>query len=130
MLKLHPQQMSLRIVPEAGFIDWYVNDFMPEQLPDYYRAIAPGTLGEMVKNGRDQALKHGFKDPANQAHFITLMWHIGANFHHAPGFKAIAQAGQSPESERINAFYQVSEAHWDDAVKKADDRHWFSGSAQ
>jgi len=130
MLKLNPQQMLLRIAPASGFVDWYVNDFMPQQLPDYHQAIAPDTLSEMVKNGRNQADGYGFKDPVSQVHFVTLMWHIGPNFHQQPGFREIAQNTRQPGPERIDNFYHVSDAHWDHAVQNTDERHWFSEAAE
>ena len=126
MLNIDPEQMTLKIAQESGFVDWYSNDFMTEHLPGFHAAFAPEIRHEMVKNGRKQALKHGFKDPVSQAHFVTLMWHIGPDFYHFPGFQDIAQATRQPGPERINDFYHVSEAHWKHAVQHTDKRHWFS----
>jgi len=44
MLKLHPQQLALRIAQKPGFIDWYINDFMPEHLPEHHQAIDSDSL--------------------------------------------------------------------------------------
>ena len=124
MLKLRLEQLTYRIREEADFIDWYVNDFMPDQLPEYHTLFDVDTLKEMTKNGRDRAIKHGFNQPISHSHFITLMWHIGADFYQQPGFKAIAESNE-PEAERIDAFYQLSDDLWDEAGEQADERFWF-----
>ena len=130
MLTIRPEQMTLRIAQEPGFIDWYVNDFMAEHLPGFHEAFDPETRHDMVKNGRNQADGYGFKDPVSQVHFVTLMWHIGPNFHQQPGFREIAQNTRQPGPERIDNFYHVSDAHWNHAVQHTDERHWFSEAAE
>jgi len=125
MLKLRPDQMTQHITQKTEFIDWYVNKFMPDQLPEYHQLFDLEELSEMIKNGRDQAIQHCFNTPLSQSHFITLLWHIGANFYHASGFKAIALACEQPEEERIDAFYQLSDEHWNEAIQQRDNYLWF-----
>ncbi|MCF6345804.1 MAG: hypothetical protein L3J00_04970 [Thiomicrorhabdus sp.] len=133
MLTLHPDQMTLRITKEADFIDWYVNEFMPSELPDYHALFDSEELiemlKEMIKHGRGQAIHHGFNTPVSHSHFITLMWHIGAAFYQAPEFKAIALAKDQPETERIDAFYQVRDQHWREAKQNANERLWLPEEA-
>ena len=130
MLTIHPEQMTLKIAQEPGFVDWYSNDFMAEHLSEFHALFDNESLHEMVKNGRKEALNHGFKDPTSQVHFVTLMWHIGPDFHQFPGFQEIAHTSQQAEPERIDHFYQVSDTQWDDAVRNSDNRHWFREAAQ
>jgi hypothetical protein len=125
MLTLHPEQMTLSITEETDFVTWYVNEFMPSELPDYHALFDFEQLSEMIKNGRNQAIQHGFNTPLSQSHFITLMWHLGANFYQDPKFKAIALAKEQPEAERIDAIYQISQQHWEEIKQHADDLLWF-----
>lgn len=125
MLIIRREQMTMRLAEERGFIDWYVNEFMPDYLPEFHETFSYEDLAEMVRHGRREALKYGFDDPESQVHFITLMWKIGPNFHHFPGFREIANATDQPAPLRIERFYQVSDEEGADAVLGADDRCWF-----
>lgn len=128
MLTIRQDQMTLRIADEQGFIDWYVNEFMPEHVPEFHEALSNKDLNEMVAHGRREAIKYGFNDPDSQVHFVTLMWNIGPNFHHFSGFREIANATDQPGPQRIELFYRVSDEQGAAAVLGADDSYWFSDS--
>lgn len=125
MLTIRKDQMSVGISDEKAFIDWYVNEFMPDHLPEFHESFSSEDLGRMVRRGRNEAIKYGFDDPPSQAHFVTLMWKLGPNFHHFPGFREIAEDRGQPGPERIGRFYQVSDEEGGEAVLGADDRYWF-----
>ncbi len=103
---------------------------MPTHLSPFHQVFEPEKLRAMVKTGRDEALKQGFTEPASQVHFVTLMWHIGPNFHHFPGFREIAKATEQPERYRIKRFYQVSDEQQREAIEGCDDRYWHQGIGQ
>lgn len=126
MMRLSEKQKYARIATEPKFVAWYVDDFMPSQLPEVLRLFKRDKLVEMVAVGRRIAVDHGFTDPPSQAHFITLMWKIGAGFFTMPGFREIALDRTRPGPERINRFYAVSEDQAADAILAADDAVWFS----
>ncbi len=114
-----------RLVEEVDFIQWYTDDYMPTHLSKLHQTFKPEKLRARVKAGRDEALKQGFTEPASQVHFVTLMWHIGPNFHHFPGFREIANATEQPEPYRIKRFYQVSDEQQRAAMEGCDDRRWY-----
>jgi hypothetical protein len=128
VLSIRKEQMPMRLNEESGFIDWYINEFMPEYLPQFHETFNFEDLAKMVAHGRREALKYGFADPESQIHFVTLMWKIGPNFHHFPGFREIANATDQPGPMRIEQFYHVSDEEGADAVLGADDRFWFPES--
>jgi hypothetical protein len=121
-----PKFQQQRLSKESDFIQWYVDDYMPDNLPAIHQAFKPKQLNNMIKTGRNEALKYGFTNPISQAHFVTLMWQIGANFHHFTGFKEIANSTEQSGAERIKQLYQIDDSQWDHAEKNTSDRHWFS----
>lgn len=125
MLIIRREQMTMQLSEERVFVDWYVNNFMHEYLPEFHEEFSSADLTQMVRHGRMEALRYGFNDPGSQVHFVTLMWKIGPNFHHFPGFREIVNATDQPASLRIEHFYQVSDEEGADAVLGADDRYWF-----
>lgn len=130
MLTITQAQTLLAIDDEPGFLAWYVDAFMPDHLPEFHRAFRRDDLIGMVGRGRRVAIARGFDDPASQAHFVTLMWTMGPNFHHFPGFREIARDRSQPGSLRIDRFYrEVSSEQGADAVLGADDRYWFTDPA-
>jgi hypothetical protein len=126
MLTVRPDQTAIGIATERSFVDWYVDTFMPEELPHFHEALSDTSLREMVGNGRRRAIGYGFSDPRCQAQFVTLMWVAGPRFADFPGFAEIAADTASPESERIDAFYAVDPALAAEAIVRADDSGWFS----
>jgi len=97
---------------------------MPEHLPEIHQDFIPEELNTLIRNGRNQAIKNGFKYPLNQTHFITLMWKIGANFYETPAFKPITENNTLNETEQIDQFYQVSDEDWNKAIQQANDSYW------
>ncbi|MFW5443508.1 MAG: hypothetical protein ACKE51_04275, partial [Methylococcaceae bacterium] len=102
---MRDDQLSLAIAAEQGFVDWYVDTFMPEHLSVFCEELSRGIRKQRVIYGRKQAIVLGFNEPINQAHFVTLMWDIGPGFYHFPGYKDIAEATDDLESNRIDRFY-------------------------
>ncbi|NOZ54348.1 MAG: DUF4123 domain-containing protein [Gammaproteobacteria bacterium] len=126
VLKLQPVQMTLGIVEEAGFVHWYVNTYMPKHLASFHETLREQDLHQMVAHGRNEALACGFTDPKSQVHFVTLMWEIGPNFHHYPGFREVAQLIHLIEPERIERFYALPDEQWATAKQGVDERYWFA----
>jgi len=127
LLRLRPEQMTLRISEEEGFVDWYVDTFMPKHLASSHETFSEQELSQMVTHGRNEALAYGFTEPRSQVHFVTFMWKIGPNFHHYPGFREIVQSIHLPGAERIKCFHALSNEQWANAVEGADENYWLAG---
>lgn len=109
------------------FAEWFVEEIMKDLLPEYYLNISHEGKREMVINGRRYAREFGLKDPEAQAHFIRLMWMIGANFYTFPGFRDVLARDDLQDMERIDSFFDgtVSEQEAVQAIMKADESYWF-----
>jgi len=118
--------MTLRIGEEQGFINWYVDTFMPKHLASFHETFSEQKLSQMVVHGRNEALAYGFTEPRSQVHFVTLMWKIGPNFHHYPSFREVVQSIHLPGAERIDRFYALTDEQWVNAKQGADDSDWFA----
>lgn len=125
MLNLTNEQLLICIADESGFVDWYVERFMPEHLPEFVGLFPQEKLKDMIRRGRRIALRKRFTDPASQVHFVTLMWRVGANFFQMPGFSAIADDFSDTPSSRIDRFYAVPSDLAAEAILAADDQVWF-----
>ena len=79
----------------------------------------------MTINGRNYARQLGFDDSESQAHFITFMWTIGANFFVQPGFWEIAKDEKLSGPEKIEKFYGVPKQKAVHAIMNPDDRYWY-----
>jgi hypothetical protein len=127
MLIIKENQMMIGISEEEGFVNWYINEFMPECLPIFHKAFNTEELLEMISTGRRIAIQYDFNNPVCQTHFITFMWEIGANFYQQPGFKEIIKEVDSLEDVKINKFYtEISENKKNNAIDKSNDWSWFS----
>lgn len=124
-MKIRTEHMTMNLAEETTFVTWYVHEFMPDYLPEFHAVFTTADLTRMVRNGRKEALAHGFTDGPSQAHFVTLMWKLGPSFHRFPRFKEIANDRQGTGPERIERFYQVPDDQGAWAVLGADDRYWF-----
>jgi hypothetical protein len=107
MLELRDDQLTLPIASEDDFANWFVEEFMPDFLTDFYDTIDYATLIKRARYGRKMAISSGFKDPVSHTHFVYLMWEIGPDFFTFPGFKDIMADTAKPEKQRIDALYQV-----------------------
>ena len=117
--------MQRHLAADSDFADWYVNSFMAQNLPTQYYSVSDQGKHEMVINGRKWARYCNFQDGEAQAHFITLMWKIGADFFCRPGFAEIAKRSAQDEMARIDAFYAVPRELAADAIMSPDDRYWY-----
>jgi GH24 family phage-related lysozyme (muramidase) len=100
---------------------------MSECLPVFHTTFTTEERLRMVSNGRKIALQQNFHDPIYQAHFITFMWTIGANFYQKSGFKEIIKETDSSEAVKINKFHtEISEKQQSQAVDQTNDWYWFS----
>ncbi|MFA5983579.1 MAG: hypothetical protein WC782_06155 [Methylococcaceae bacterium] len=107
MLVIKDHQLTAPIANESGFVNWFVDTFMPGFLDEFHDTIARDILIKRTRYGRNKALSFGFKDPISHTHFVWLMWEIGPDFFTFPGFKEIVEDTTKPEMQRIDAFYQV-----------------------
>lgn len=125
MLKISRQQRLAFLKPDEAFVEWYTESFMPDNLPHFYHDIDNAMLRRMVLNGRRIAESKGFPDPATQAHFITFMWSVGADFFEFPVFAAIVNQPKLSPAEKIDRLYKVDGSVASEVIVKADDRAWF-----
>ncbi len=119
------KQMMAHVDRDEDFADWYVDEFMRKNLPDPYYSVSSEGKREMTINGRTYARELGFDDSESQAHFITFMWTIGANFFLHPGFREIANDRSLSGSEKIDRFYAVPKDQAVHAIMNPDDRYWY-----
>ncbi|MGL5012174.1 MAG: hypothetical protein ACRC6I_20090 [Paracoccaceae bacterium] len=119
-------QMAAHLRKDEDFAEWYVEEFMKDFLPQYYFNVSDAGKRRMVTNGRHYAQGYGLTANEAQAHFITLMWEIGANFDLQPGFRDVLARGDLANMDKINHFFDggVSEDQAVFAVMHPDDRFW------
>lgn len=125
MLKISRQQQLAFIKSDEAFVQWYTESFMPDNLPHFYHDIENAMLRRMVLNGRRIAESKGFPDPNTQAHFITFMWSVGANFFEFPIFAAIINRPDLQPTEKIDRLYEVDGDAAAEVILQADDGAWF-----
>ena len=124
-MRLGRRQMQARLRDDAAFAEWYVEEFMQLHLPTQYHSVSAQGKREMVANGRGWARRCGFEDAEAQAHFVTLMWKVGADFFRHPGFVEVAGRRDGAEMARADAFYAVMPELAAAAIRGADDRYWY-----
>lgn len=124
-VKFTNKQMMAHVEKDNTFAEWYVEEFMKKNLPDLYYSISSEGKREMTVNGRAYAREYGFNDSESQAHFITLMWNIGANFFMHDGFREIANNKTLTGAEKIDAFYAVPKDQAVQAIMNPDDHYWY-----
>lgn len=125
VIKFTKKQMTAWADNDEAFADWYVDDFMRKNLPNFYYSVSNQGKREMTINGRTYARQLGFTDGESQAHFVTFMWAIGANFFAHPGFSEIAYNKDLTGSEKIDLFYKVPKEAAVHAIMNPDDRYWY-----
>lgn len=118
-------QMLGPMARDDAFANWFVEDVMKQHIPDPYYAVSAEGLREMTVNGRHYARQCGISDVPSQAHFVILMWKIGANFWLQPGFREVAQDAGLGGPEKIDAFYAVPQEDAVHAIMHPDDRYWY-----
>jgi hypothetical protein len=119
-------QMSAYLRNDDDFAEWYVEEFMQNFLPQYYFNVSDDGKRRMVTNGRHYAQGHGLTANEAQAHFITLMWEIGANFDLQPGFRDVLARGDLANMDKINHLFDggVTEDQAVFAIQHNDERFW------
>ncbi len=125
MIIIREDQLTLPIANEQGFVDWYIDTFMPEHLFYVYAGVERKVLTKRVRYGRQIALSFGFVDPISLTHFVTFMWAIGPNFYIYSGFKEITEATYQPDMKRIDRFYdEVTDEQNMEARLGANEKAW------
>ncbi|MGL4309555.1 MAG: hypothetical protein ACRCSU_03630 [Paracoccaceae bacterium] len=122
---LTTNQMMSGIARDEDFAEWFVEDVMKQHIPDPYYAVSPEGLREMTVNGRDYARKCGITDFPSQAHFVILMWKIGANFWLQPGFREVAMNTAMLGPDKIDRFYAVPKDQAVHAIMNCNDTYWY-----
>lgn len=127
-MKLTREQLDSRIATEDGFVRWFADQFMPEQLPEFHAEFTREKLHAAARRARRTAVHFGFADPPSQAHFAALMWRVAANFFVFPGFREIANDTGRSGPSRIARFYdEVTPDQAADAILEGDDTLLFLG---
>lgn len=111
---------------ENGFVEWYIDEFMPDYLAEFKASVALDELVAMLRWAHGTALDFGFTDFPSLTHFVTLMWKIGPTFHEFPGFREIAHDRKRPAPDRVEQIFAVNEDQASAAILNADDRAWFT----
>ena len=116
---------SYPVHSDEGFCAWYVGEFMKTHLPTQYYSVSDDSKHEMVLNGRRYAQARGLEDPQSQAHFITLMWEVGADFFRHPGFAEIFADTALTGPQKIDRCYEVPSDTAAKAMMQADPLYWY-----
>lgn len=125
VLRITEEQMRAFGSNDADFADWFVNDYMRTEMPEYLD-IRAGNLKKMVLNGRRYAEGFGLDDVEAQVHFVTLMFKVGPDFFRFDGFAEILSQTERPPLERIEAIYNdVTSQQAEEALRKSDSRYWY-----
>jgi hypothetical protein len=119
-------QMGAYLRQDEDFAEWYVEEFMKNFLPQYYFNVSDDGKRRMVTNGRHYAQGYGLNANEAQAHFVTLMWEIGANFDLQPGFRDVLARSDLQNMDKINHLFDggVTEDQAVFAIQHNDERFW------
>lgn len=119
-------QMASYLQHDDDFAEWYVEEFLKNFLPQYYFNVSDDGKRRMVTNGRYYARQHGLTLNEAQAHFITLMWEISANFDLQPGFRDVLARRDLANMDKINHLFDggVTEEQAVFAIQHNDERFW------
>ncbi|MFW5444394.1 MAG: hypothetical protein ACKE51_08825 [Methylococcaceae bacterium] len=126
MLIFRDDQLTIPIANEQGFVDWYIECFMPENLTKYHRMFDEETRRKRVKHGRDIAIRYSLNDAISQVQFIALMWRFGAHFYRYPGFWAVTQQTDNAGPERIDQYYLLSDNEFAAVMVGEEYSDWFA----
>jgi hypothetical protein len=125
MITIRDDQLTLTIANEQGFVDWYVNKFMPKFMPVICQEISETTRKARVRKGRALAIAYGFLDPKSQAHFVTFLWEMGPKFYTFSGYKEIIENTKQSMPNRIERLYdEITEAEEEKAIKGFNEKDW------
>jgi hypothetical protein len=125
MLRIRRNQMLAFIHSDKAFAEWFVDDYLREEMPELFD-IREDDLEEMMLNGRRYAESFGLDDVESQAHFVILMYTTGPNFFQFDGFAQILGRRDLPPMERIEAIYsRVTDEQAEHALSNADSRYWY-----
>lgn len=125
MLRLTTDQMMNSDMSDAQFVAWYVDEFMPEELADFYIDLGPETCKRFVANGRKYAAHFGITRPDLQGQFLTLMWELGPSFFEVREFRGWLDKKAMPQAEKVDALYNVSHASAEEALATANHEYWY-----
>jgi hypothetical protein len=124
-LVISKNQRMAGVTDDTDFAEWYVEEFMKVHVSDMYYQLSHDGKREMVLNGRRYAIERGFLDPESQAHFITFMWKVGANFFLQPGFREVAEDEDMTPEAKVDAFYNMDQDQAVHAIMNPDERYWY-----
>mgnify|MGYP006992415906 FL=1 len=126
MLKISDSQLHSRIIHEEGFVSWFAENFMREQLANFYIAFPAEKRMAAARRARNAAIRLEITDPPSQVHFAALMWSLGANFFTFPGFREILEDVRMSGPARIHRVYtEVTADQAADAILHSDDSALF-----
>ena len=123
-MKILSSQRQAPPSADGPFLDWFVGEFMTEELRDFVDDLGPDTCRRLSLNGRRYAEHFGFYRDDLQAQFIFLMWTIGPDFWRFGGFaRALEEKGLPPE-DRIEALFAVPDDDAEVAIEYSDPDYW------
>ncbi|EJN05779.1 hypothetical protein [Phyllobacterium sp. YR531] len=125
IMKFTRQQTMAHVRDDTDFAEWYVEDFMKNNLATFYYEVSDSGKREMTINGRHYAKGFGLLDSQHQAHFITLMWQMGPNFFSFPAFRTILTNSKLGEAEKFDRIYQIPPEEAAVAIENGDDNWWW-----
>lgn len=125
-LKLTSSQMRDPVMKtDQGFANWFVDEWMPEYLPDYMTGQSREMLIDMTLSARGYARHFGIHDVDSQLAFVLLCWDMGPGFFLFPGFQEIVRNPDLTGPQKIDAIERVDEDLAVEAFIGRNSSHWF-----
>lgn len=125
-MEFNDRQMNAMLEDDTDFVEYLGQVIMPEHVPEFADFVNDHTFPRQTRNGRAYARHFGFEDPADQMHFVVLMWKLGPDFFTKPGLKEIIEQRDMTPEARIDAIYNdMPDEYAVDAIMSANHLYWF-----
>lgn len=126
-MRITTEQMQGPGMPRDEYVDWFVDEFMVENLNDWVEAMGRDACRRFTNNGVRYANYFGITRDDLVAQFLYLMWSVGPDFWRFPGFSDVLARRELTQEQRINALFEVPEDQAATAIENANLDYWHPG---
>lgn len=126
-MRMTTRQMQGPNVPPEEFLDWFVGEFMVENLRGWIEDLGPDTCRRFSANGVRYANHFGITRDDLVAQFLFLMWSVGPDFWRFPGFADVLARRDLSEEDRIDALFAVPDHLAAVAIEQTNMDYWHPG---
>ncbi|MBL3587614.1 hypothetical protein JMM61_20060 [Rhodovulum sulfidophilum] len=123
-MQIGTDQMQGPPMGETAFLDWFVGEFMVENLSGWIDDMGTQTCRLFSANGRRYAHHFGIRRDDLVAQFLYLMWAVGPNFWRFPGFAEVLARRDLSEAAKIDALFEVPDKLAARAITEANMDYW------